>query len=193
MKNARKLLTSDIHHFHNKICEFTNRKLLTSQENHTQWLIEIWNKNVTKSDLVYVLGDYSFSTKYQPIADFTGKLNGQKIIIKGNHDRREHLDQLVKDKLIAAWYDYKEIKLGATSTCLFHFPIKHWHKQAHGSWHLHGHLHGAPSGLDGKVLDVGLDSAYNLYGEHKFFTEEDVAQIMKDRKNVESYHSSGAT
>lgn len=188
-----KIFTSDLHAHHNRIVEFTNRAVDTTQENHTEWLISVWNKNVTSGDLAYHLGDYSFSKNYDDIAKFTQQLNGQKIFIKGNHDRREHLDQLVKDKLISSWYDYKEIKLGTTSVCLFHFPVKHWHKQSYGSWHLHGHLHGASSGLDGKVLDVGVDSAYNLYGEHKFFTEEDIAQFMKDRKNVESYHSSGAT
>lgn len=185
-----KLFTSDLHHEHRRIVEFTNRGKDTTQDFHTHWLVKVWNQNVTPADVCYHLGDFSFAKDYKEIALFVARLNGTKILIKGNHDRREHLDQLVKDNLIAAWYDYKEIKLGTTPVCLFHFPVKHWHKQAYGSWHLHGHLHGAPSGLDGKVLDVGIDSAYNLYGEHKFFTEEDVAQFMKDRKNVESYHSS---
>jgi hypothetical protein len=42
--------------------------------------------------------------------------------------------------------------------CMFHFPIMHWHKQHYGSWHLHGHLHGNPSGVPGKALDVGWDA-----------------------------------
>jgi hypothetical protein len=29
------------------------------------------------------------------------------------------------------------------------------------------------------MLDVGLDSAYNLYGEHKFITEDDVITFMQ--------------
>lgn len=183
-----RIFCSDLHHMHSRVVEFTNRGIDTTQENHTDWLVDIWNKNVSKGDICYSLGDYSFAKKYKDIAEFTEQLNGTKIFIKGNHDRRENLDRLVTDKLIAAWYDYKEIKLGATSVCLFHFPMKHWHKQAHGSWHLHGHLHGAPSGLDAKVLDVGIDSAYNLYGQHKFFTEEDITQFMKDKKIVQSYH-----
>ena len=183
-----KIFCSDLHHMHSRVVEYTNRGVYTTQENHTEWLIDIWNKNVTKGDICYSLGDYSFAKKYEDIAKFTKQLNGTKIFIKGNHDRREYLDQLVRDGLVTAWYDYKEIKIGETAACLFHFPVKHWHKQAYGSWHLHGHLHGAPSGLDGKVLDVGVDNAYNLYGQHKFFNEEDIAQIMKEKKNVESYH-----
>lgn len=164
---------------HNRIVEFTNRGESTTQENHTQWLIDVWNKNVSSGDLVYHLGDFSFAKKYDDIALFMKKLNGQKIFIKGNHDKRENLDQLVKDKLISAWYDYKEIKLQDIPTVLFHFPIASWHRQSHGAIHLHGHSHGNFKDFRGKMLDVGIDSAYNLYGEHKFITEDEVITFMQ--------------
>ena len=176
-----KIFTSDLHHMHNRIVEFTNRDVDTTQENHTEWLISVWNKNVTKSDICYHLGDFSFAKKYDDIALFVSKLNGQKIFIKGNHDRREHLDQLVKDNLIQAWYEYKEIKLQDIPTVLFHFPIASWHRQSHGAIHLHGHCHGNFKDYRGKMLDVGLDSAYNLYGEHKFITENEVLEFMKEQ------------
>lgn len=174
-----KIFTSDLHHMHNRIVEFTNRGESTTQENHTQWLTDVWNKNVSSGDLVYHLGDFSFAKKYDDIALFMQKLNGQKIFIKGNHDKRENLDQLVKDKLISAWYDYKEIKLQDVPTVLFHFPIASWHRQSHGSIHLHGHSHGNFKDFRGKMLDVGIDSAYNLYGEHKFITEDEVIVFMQ--------------
>lgn len=174
-----KIFTSDLHHMHNRIVEFTNRGESTTQENHTQWLTDVWNKNVSSGDLVYHLGDFSFAKKYDDIALFMKKLNGQKIFIKGNHDKRENLDQLVKDKLISAWYDYKEIKLQDIPTVLFHFPIASWHRQSHGAIHLHGHSHGNFKDFRGKMLDVGIDSAYNLYGEHKFITEDEVITFMQ--------------
>ena len=174
-----KIFTSDLHHMHNRIVEFTNRGADTTQENHAQWLTDVWNKNVSQGDLVYHLGDYSFAKNYDDIAKFTQQLNGQKIFIKGNHDRREHLDQLVKDNLIQAWYDYKEIKLQDIPTVLFHFPIASWHRQSHGALHLHGHCHGNFKDYRGKMLDVGIDSAYNLYGEHKFITEDAVLEFMQ--------------
>jgi calcineurin-like phosphoesterase family protein len=174
-----KIFTSDLHHMHKRIVEFTNRGEDTTQENHTEWLTEVWNKNVTSGDLVYHLGDFSFAKKYDDIALFMLKLNGQKIFIKGNHDKRENLDQLVKDNLIQAWYEYREIKIQDTPTVLFHFPIASWHRQSHGALHLHGHCHGNFKDYRGKMLDVGLDSAYNLYGEHKFITEDEVVAFMQ--------------
>ena len=178
-----KIFTSDLHHSHKRIVEFTNRGIdCGSKENHDRWLIDLWNKEVSAGDTVYVLGDYSFSAKYDPIAEFTSKLKGNKILIKGNHDRREHLDKLVKDNLISAWYDYKEIKLGDTSVVLFHFPIASWHKQGYGSYHLHGHCHGNFKDSHGKMLDVGIDSMYNLYGKHGFIDENQIHQIMKEKE-----------
>lgn len=196
-----KIFTSDLHHMHNRIVEFTNRSESTTQENHTQWLTDVWNKNVSSGDLVYHLGDFSFAKKYDDIALFMQKLNGQKIFIKGNHDKRENLDLMVKDGLIAAWYDYKEIKLQDIPTVLFHFPIASWHRQSHGAIHLHGHCHGNFKDYRGKMLDVGLDSAYNLYGEHKFITEDEVLQFMQQediysadqhRKVIDAKNSSEA-
>jgi calcineurin-like phosphoesterase family protein len=174
-----KIFTSDLHHEHKRIVEFTNRGVDTTQERHTDWLVKVWNKNVTSGDLVYHLGDFSFAKNYDEIAFFVNALEGQKIFIKGNHDKREHLNQLVKDGYIQAWYDYKEIKLQDIPTVLFHFPIASWHRQSHGSWHLHGHSHGNFKDYRGKMLDVGLDSAYNLYGEHKFITEDEVVAFMQ--------------
>ena len=175
-----KIFTSDLHFGHKRIVEFTNRGIdCGSQENHDRWLVNLWNTEVSAGDVVYVLGDYSFSAKYDPIAEFTSKLKGTKIIIKGNHDRREHLDQLVKDELIAAWYDYKEIKVKDTPVVLFHFPIASWHKQSYGAWHLHGHCHGNFKDSKGKMLDVGIDSVYNFYGKHKFMDEHEIKYRME--------------
>lgn len=174
-----KIFTSDLHHEHRRIVEFTNRGKDTTQENHTEWLVDTWNKNVDKGDICYHLGDFSFAKDYSSIRLFASALNGTKIFIKGNHDKRENLDRLVKDGLIAAWYDYKEIKLQDIPTVLFHFPIASWHRQSHGALHLHGHCHGNFKDFRGKMLDVGIDSAYNLYGEHKFITEDEVITFMQ--------------
>lgn len=183
-----KIFTSDLHHMHKRIVEFTNRGKDTTQDNHTEWLTEVWNKNVTSCDLVYHLGDFSFANDYDKIAKFTQQLNGQKIFIKGNHDKREHLNQLVKDGLVQAWYDYKEIKLQDIATVLFHFPVSAWHRQGYGALHLHGHCHGNHADNKGKILDVGLDSAYNIFGKHKFFTEQDVIDLLKEKQIYISDH-----
>ena len=175
-----KFFTSDLHLGHKRICEFTNRKLVTSQEEHDEWLIELWNSQVPAGSMVYILGDVSFG-KLKQTKEILTKLNGQIIIVKGNHDRTEDLIELETQGYIAKWYQYKEIQIGENTAVLFHFPISSWHKQHYGSWHLHGHSHGSFQG-QGKILDVGIDSAYNIFGEHKFFTEGDIAAIMQQKE-----------
>ena len=46
-------------------------------------IIERWNATVRNSDKVYVLGDVAF---HRDDLSTIGKLNGKKILIKGNHD-----------------------------------------------------------------------------------------------------------
>lgn len=144
-------------------------------------MIDVWNSQVKPGDTVWHIGDFCFG-KSDQMFEILQQLNGQKIFIKGNHDKRENLEYFTEDGWIQAWYEYKEIKLGETSTCLFHFPISSWHKQAHGSFHLHGHSHGGHTESKGKMLDVGLDSAYNIFGEHKFFSEDEIHAIMQTKQ-----------
>lgn len=183
-----KLFTSDLHFHHKNIVKFTNRGKETTQEEHDEWLINLWNAEVAKGDLVYHLGDFSFAKKYEDIATLIEKLNGQKIFIKGNHDRPEHLTQLVKDGLIVSWDHYKEIKIQDTKVCLFHFPISSWNGQGRGSWHLHGHSHGNHTESKGKMLDVGLDEAYNIREIHSFFREDEVCNVMSFRDSFIADH-----
>lgn len=174
-----KFFTSDLHHMHKNIVQYTNRSAETSTENHDEWLIEKWNLQVKNSDTVYVLGDISFSHKAEEVLKFFKRLNGSVIVIKGNHDRTEILNELLVSNAISKWYDYKEIKIQDTNTVLFHFPIACWNKQGRSSWHLHGHSHGNYKAT-GKILDVGLDNAYLMYNTHRLFTEQDISEHMQN-------------
>lgn len=56
---------------------------------HNEMLINKWNDVVNSDDVVYFLGDFAFKNKNK--AELIGKrLNGNKIIILGNHDDRKH-------------------------------------------------------------------------------------------------------
>ena len=185
--------TSDLHHSHKNIVEFTDRGKVTTKELHNEWLINVWNYTVEKGDLVYHLGDLSFATKYNEIAEFVARLNGRIILLKGNHDREVNLQKLKGDNLIENWHMYKEIKVPLSTNevqhiDLFHFPISSWHKQGYGAWHLYGHSHGNHKS-GGKSLDVGLDSAYNQFKEHRFFSLLDVEHYMNQRAiNTVDHH-----
>lgn len=137
---------SDLHFQHRRIVEYTNRGQETTQEDHDRWLTKIWNAQVKPGDLVYHLGDLSFSKDVQETAFWLQQLNGQIHLIKGNHDHSDtffKLKEMLPNKIVSISH-YKEIRvklLDGTKqdVVLFHFPIGSWHKQSRGSWHLHGH------------------------------------------------------
>lgn len=69
----------------------TNKPMdtFTGWENYTEKLQKNWNNLVTNDDTVVIAGDISWAMNFNELYndfDFINKLNGKKIIIKGNHD-----------------------------------------------------------------------------------------------------------
>ena len=186
--------TSDHHHLHKRITELTERGQFTDADTHTEWLIDLWNSQVQRGDTVWHLGDFNFSSRFEDWASVLRKLNGNINLIKGNHDDMKVMKSAQLSGLINNCWDYKEIKLNSTNVVLFHFPIESWNKQGYGSISLHGHCHGSLPDSGGKRLDVGLDNAWNIFGEHKFFSEEFVLEYMHDRSvKVSDHHKDHTT
>ena len=150
---------------------------------HDEWLIDLWNSTVNPGDIVYHLGDFCFNSRYEVIRNIVRKLNGQKHFIIGNHDKEENFKKLKAEGLLHWYGHYKEIKIKDTKVVLSHFPFASWHRQHYGSWHLHGHCHASYQG-EGKSLDTGLDMAYKLYNQHRFFSEEMIEEFMNSREIV---------
>ena len=100
---SKVLFTSDLHIGHRKIIEYTNRGADTTQEDHDDWVVDLWNSQVDKNTIVYSLGDFVFNCrKLDKFKSVTDRLNGQKILIRGNHCSRE-----VYQKSGFQWYDLK--------------------------------------------------------------------------------------
>ena len=58
-------------------------------ENHTERLFANWNRLVNREDTVVLPGDFSWGLKLEDTLEdfkFLNKLNGKKILLKGNHD-----------------------------------------------------------------------------------------------------------
>lgn len=176
--------TSDLHFGHRNIVQYTNRGVDTTQEEHDEWLIDLWNKQVRKTDTVFHLGDFVFNCrKIERFKEVVDRLNGRIIMMRGNHDTRE-----VYDKSGLTWYDLKSasikdgLGINSTQIVMCHYPMAVWNGSHHGTWMLHGHSHGSYNPPKGKILDVGLDNAYNVLGEHRFFTTEDLFKFMSERE-----------
>ena len=81
-----KYLTADLHFSHKKVTEYTDRKLVTTQQDHDEWLSEIISSSLKPGDELWILGDVVFkSTAWEclrPLANKGVFIN----VIKGNHD-----------------------------------------------------------------------------------------------------------
>lgn len=135
-------MTSDLHYGHRNICRFTNRHKDTTQEEHDEWLIALWNSTVHASDTVYHLGDLSFHKNVDKTIEILNRLNGNKVLLKGNHDHSDAFKRYTEAKAVRTEiYLEKTFNFNGENkhVCMFHFPISSHHKQSYGSYHLHGH------------------------------------------------------
>ena len=82
---GKKFYISDTHWGHNNVLAFDQRPFKTVEEMDAE-LIRRWNSVVDPGDIVYILGDMFWMSpaKAKPIME---QLNGQKFLVKGNHDR----------------------------------------------------------------------------------------------------------
>lgn len=100
-------------------------------EEMDETIVQNWNKVVTPDDKVYVLGDVSMNKHGLTVV---GRLNGTKVLIKGNHDNCKPHDYLSYFKDIRGSWQLGEY-------ILTHIPI---HQQSLARWakgSIHGHLH----------------------------------------------------
>lgn len=159
----RIFISSDIHFSHQKILEYNpeTRGMFATVEEMNEAIIERWNQTVGVDDHTFILGDVSMGD-VSLAPGYIARLNGSKTLILGNHDR-----SLMKvdgvQSLFHGIYDYLCFEYSRKqAVIMFHYPIQNWDGKYHGSIHLHGHCHGAPTGISGRIKDIGMD-CNNLY------------------------------
>jgi len=130
-------LISDLHFGHAGMVKFltsdekTKIRPWSDIESMNEDLIANWNSVVSPTDLVYNLGDVCLNKKYLELVD---RLNGEKRLIMGNHDRfpaQEYLKFFTKI--------HASLKLD--KFILTHYPI---HVDSIPDWciaNVHGHIH----------------------------------------------------
>lgn len=140
--------TSDLHLGHKNILEYEHRPF-KDVDDMTEEIIKKWNNKVGKRDFVYILGDFAFKNQYMnkaKILECFKRLNGIKILVKGNHDNyltKEFVEDLryddnntsIDNDSIIEILDKKRIVV------LCHYPIEEWDGKYHGTYHVHGHIH----------------------------------------------------
>lgn len=83
---VREFVIADTHFNHANIIKYEDRPFNTVEEMNGA-LINNWNSIVKERDKIYVLGDFAFGN-LEYIEELISNLNGYKVLIMGNHDRR---------------------------------------------------------------------------------------------------------
>ena len=126
---------SDTHFHHSNIIKYCNRPFKDINEMH-ETIISNWNSIITKDDIVYHLGDFCLFNDDE-IKSIFNRLNGNKILIRGNHDRKpvKFYENIGFEVLRHAPIVLDEYKL-----MLSHVPLRDV-KIKEGYINLHGHIH----------------------------------------------------
>lgn len=160
--------TSDLHADHFNIIQYCSRPFADVNEQR-RTLTANWNDKVGPRDRVYVLGDFvmggvSYAER------LLKSLNGEKYLIKGNHDRGSI------EKLVAAGFAWVgaelRYQLGPYLVILSHYPyavplslvgdplyvdkFASRRPKDKGNYLLHGHVHTAWK-KRGRQVNVGVD------------------------------------
>lgn len=126
---------SDTHFHHSNIIKYCNRPFKDINEMN-ETIISNRNSSITKDDIVYHLGDFCLSNDDE-IKSIFNRLNGNKILIRGNHDRKpvKFYENIGFEVLTHALIVLDEYKL-----MLSHVPLPDV-KIKEGYINLHGHIH----------------------------------------------------
>lgn len=140
--------TSDFHFDHKNVIKYCNRPF-EDIEQHNEGLIANVNEKVRPVDHLVIAGDVALYHKTEIIyKKFLNRLNGNKIILKGNHDywipkgTGRYLYHVTIEKQFIA---------------VSHYPMRSWNRSCHGSWNLHGHTHALMPPLRNQY-DISVDN-----------------------------------
>lgn len=129
-------LVSDTHFGHAGVCRFTRNDGCTplrpwdDATEMDEAMVKAWNERVRPNDKVYHLGDVVINRKALPILD---RLNGDKVLIRGNHD-------IFKDEDYTPYFRSLRAYHVMNGMILSHIPI---HEESLGRFgvNIHGHTH----------------------------------------------------
>jgi calcineurin-like phosphoesterase family protein len=128
-------LTSDTHFGHTGVCHFTNKdgskmRPWTDPDEMDEEMVKRWNETVRPNDKVYHLGDVVMNRKSLKIMS---RLNGDKVLIRGNHDIFKDEDYREHFRELRAYHVMNGMILS-------HIPL---HPESLGRFgtNIHGHLH----------------------------------------------------
>ena len=149
-------IISDTHFGHAKIIEYAGRPFKSVPE-MDEIIIENWNKRVDKKDQVVFLGDFAFANA-EITKIYRKRLNGEIIMIMGNHDRHRSISWWQNHGFIVFPYPivYKN------NFILSHEPVD-WITGKYPLLNIHGHEHEKTAyNISNHHYNVSVEAAHYL-------------------------------
>ncbi len=138
--------TSDSHLGHDNIRAYCERPFSSCRE-MDEYLIEKWNEAVKPEDTIYHIGDFAFGG-FHNIVYYLKKLNGKKILIKGNHDRS--IQSMLKAGFDEVYSEKIEVIQGLT------VEFRHKPRPCAVDLQICGHIH-RHFKVKGNIVNAGCD------------------------------------
>lgn len=173
----------DTHFLHKRMSEYTGRP-----ENFNRLIVENWNRVVDNDDLVIHLGDFSAGVKgrHELLSLIGNTLNGEKILIKGNHDHFEVSDYknkygfkdvynyLVIEDILFTHYPIETNKYSKQNEINNVHKLKNIIKENDINFIVHGHTHNR---------DVHISGHYNCSVEKINYTPIELEILLNGETN----------
>ena len=166
----------DTHFYQDKLLQYSKRDFDSVQQMN-QVIVENWNNVVKNSDIVFVLGDFSFGSM-EETKSICDQLKGTKYLIKGNWDKfkfEKTWQEIGFEKLFEKSFEFymseNENSKHLRKFILSHHPIE----IPSGEINIHAHLH-----LD----DLGLEYPYLNPDNHVCVSAERIGYTPISLENL---------
>lgn len=159
-----------------------------SIEEHDEFLIDQWNSVTNKRDMVWMLGDITMHKKTN--YHLLDRLNGQKKIIMGNHDRVQDSAALLSKNSVLGIAGVVKIKVGDTKAFLSHVPVHPMEFNYGVGLNIHGHLHNGRVFIDEQdregYITEKIDPRYICVSAERIdFKPKTFEELMEMEKKID--------
>ena len=175
-------LVSDTHFGHLGVCRFTRADGVTklrpwdNADEMDEEMVKRWNERVRPNDKVYHLGDVVINRKALSIMH---RLNGDKVLIRGNHDIFKDEDYRQHFRELRAYHVMNGMILS-------HIPI---HEESLGRFgvNIHGHTHSNRvmfKKMGGEIIDTRYHCVCVEQTDFRPILFEDVIERIKEEGGI---------
>lgn len=172
-------LVSDTHFGHAGVCRFlrddgaTKLRPWDDPAEMDEAMVELWNQTVKPNDKVYHLGDVVINRRALQILH---RLNGDKVLIKGNHDIFKLHDYTEHFRDIRGYHVMNNMILS-------HIPV-HAESKGRFSANIHGHTHANRVKVQGNIDPWYHCVCVEQTSYRPILFEEVLARIAAEREPI---------